>query len=340
MFYKNAAAIIVCYDATSRTSFEGMRRWLDEVRQNVNVMGQIMMQMGSNNNNSSTTSDGSSSAGIVVAIAALKTDLLQEKNGGRITECAVPEQEVQQLAEALGVLYLPTSAKHDQNVGELFLEVADRVLENRQVVGGVVGGGLLNNKDNNMLLDKDKFGTNLNNSPTITSDDRIKITSPRNHRDQFDKYYVSGNNDNDHGDNDTTRRQQHPHGNINGDILQPNTDDDQHDTSFHSDTPKKEKKSNNSRRSSHDTDHHKHGRPITPSTDGTASTKNEEGDGDHPILAEDKNKQNKIRKKKVKTSVNNNDGLFCEEDEDDEPYGYTCQPVACGAGDGAGCIVQ
>ena len=92
MFYKNAAAIIVCYDATSRTSFEGMRRWLDEVRQNVNVMGQIMMQMGSNNNNSSTTSDGSSSAGIVVAIAALKTDLLQEKNGGRIRECAVPEQ--------------------------------------------------------------------------------------------------------------------------------------------------------------------------------------------------------------------------------------------------------
>ena len=51
----------------------------------------------------------------------------------------MPEYEVTQLAEALGVIYLPTSAKTDYNVQLLFRSVADRVLQNRKIVqnGGI-----------------------------------------------------------------------------------------------------------------------------------------------------------------------------------------------------------
>ena len=150
MFYNNAAAVIVCYDVTRRESFEGMRGWLDEVRRKVKVGEEV-----------------------VLAIAALKTDLLQS---GSVAE--VPEYEVQQLAEALGVIYLPTSAKSGANVEQLFVGVADEVLQIRQQNGGVMPGG------------KDILVTPRHNlqHPTPASDGRVKIVSPRR-RDQFDHYY-------------------------------------------------------------------------------------------------------------------------------------------------------
>ena len=162
MFYKNAAAIIVCYDVTSRQSFDGMRLWLDEVRRKVKV-----------------------GEDVVVAIAALKTDLLQNhQHGQQQEEPAVPEYEVEQLAEALNVIYLPTSAKTNLNVTNLFHCVADRVLQYR------TGGG---NDDNSMLL---------LNRDDLNSSSRVKVTtSPRRVRDQYDKYYVKENSE---SENNTT----------------------------------------------------------------------------------------------------------------------------------------
>jgi Ras-related protein Rab-5C len=114
MFYKTASAIIICYDATRRDTFDGMRTWLDEVRRRVRV-GQD----------------------VVVAIAALKTDLLKLndndgiRGGGVVAKVAVPDYEVEQLAEALGFIYFPTSAKTGLNIHALFQSVADRVLQYR-----------------------------------------------------------------------------------------------------------------------------------------------------------------------------------------------------------------
>ena len=44
-------------------------------------------------------------------------------------ELFVPEKEVEQLAETLGVIYMPTSAKTNWNVTALFQRVTDRVLQ-------------------------------------------------------------------------------------------------------------------------------------------------------------------------------------------------------------------
>jgi len=85
---------------------------------------------------------------VVVAIVALKTDLLHghhyqgnnEYNSN--TSEAVPEYEVEQLAQALNVMYIPTSSKLDVNVTSLFQRVAEEVLERRKrgVVAGMVAG--------------------------------------------------------------------------------------------------------------------------------------------------------------------------------------------------------
>ena len=102
MFYRDAAAVIVCYDVCSRESFEEMRGWLDELR----------VKTGEKE--------------VVMAIAGLKADLLGEFGN------VVPEREVELLADTLGLIYVTTSAKEDQNVTTLFQRVADQVLQNRR----------------------------------------------------------------------------------------------------------------------------------------------------------------------------------------------------------------
>ena len=157
MFYKNAAAVIVCYDATDPQSFEGMRMWLDEVRRKVNV-----------------------GTDVVLAIAALKTDLLDDSNTH--TQMAVPEYEVKQLAEALGVIYLPTSAKTNMNVNALFQCVSDRVLEYRTNNNNTLVSMGQQHQNGNCLLNRDDLSSSARSKPRV--------------RDQYDKYY---NNDNSNG---------------------------------------------------------------------------------------------------------------------------------------------
>ena len=149
-----------CYDVTSRESFEGMRRWLEGVR------------------SATPRSGGGKSDGVVLAIAGLKSDLL--------TYDSVPEAEASALAEALGAIHVPTSAKADVGVDELFRGVADMVLMNSRVVGrggiatpsvrGGSAGGTQQHPPSSTRLD----GTD----PSPASDGARK---PR--RDQFDRYH-------------------------------------------------------------------------------------------------------------------------------------------------------
>ncbi|KAL7531508.1 hypothetical protein ACHAXR_004082 [Thalassiosira sp. AJA248-18] len=302
MFYKDAAAVIVCYDVTRRESFEGMRVWLDEVRQR---------KKGAGNDDE-----------LVVAIAGLKTDLLQEKKNETM---AVPEQEVEQLAEALGVIYLPTSAKTDRNVEALFQCVADRVLQNRQQnhnAGGMnhdatammnSSDGILGGSSNGMLV-----GNYTNNNAALSSDDRIKIISPRK-RDQFDKFY------------DSTNKNDGNNGNSNHHDSSGVGAMDENNTSISSEKSRRGSSSSNinhgNSKNAGKNDH----RSTTPSTDAGTSTAT-----DHELLAEGNKKGTKKKKKKEQES----NGLCDATCEVDEPY-YACQPIACGAGSGSsGCTVQ
>lgn len=155
MFYRDAAAVIVCYDVCSRESYDEMRNWLDELRQKTNE-------------------------DVVVAIAGLKADLMNEF-GTQI----VPEREVELLADTLGVIYLPTSAKADQNVSTLFQRVADQVLHNRreariQMKKSEEMGEPVSNGENGHHSQLDLNDTTANHHPSGRD-------SPR--RSKYDKKY-------------------------------------------------------------------------------------------------------------------------------------------------------
>ena len=95
MYYKNAAAAIVCYDVTSPKSFETLKYWVDELQQNVPA------------------------GRICVAICATKCDLVPNPD----------TTQAEQLAQATGAMFMATSAKSNSNVTLLFEQVAERVLQ-------------------------------------------------------------------------------------------------------------------------------------------------------------------------------------------------------------------
>mmetsp|Transcript_26134 Transcript_26134/g.52083 ORF Transcript_26134/g.52083 Transcript_26134/m.52083 type:complete len:290 (+) Transcript_26134:393-1262(+) len=113
MYYRTAAAAIVCYDITSAKSFRIMKDWLDELHRNIPA------------------------GSIVIAIAATKKDLTSLEE--------VPHAEAEDLARDLGAIFVDTSAKENEGVDDIFGAVAERVLRFREQDGSVIpvtpGGG-------------------------------------------------------------------------------------------------------------------------------------------------------------------------------------------------------
>lgn len=172
MYYRNAAAAIVCYDSTCRKSFDVMREWLEELHKNVPA------------------------GSIVLAIAATKNDLIPFTDA----ETLVPAKEAEELAAALGAIYVDTSAKSNDNVNDLFLRVSERVLRFREharkgliktnrdipVTPGATANGASSAirsggmpDDSMMSGDGGANGTRTAlDEQTILADDTGKVTSP------------------------------------------------------------------------------------------------------------------------------------------------------------------
>lgn len=143
MYYKNAAAAIVCYDVTDANSYRIMTEWLDELHRNIPA------------------------GTMVIAIAATKCDKIRkpaktsEKKETESTEdvdknmplpsCdeneqpshsqpAIPLHEAERLAQTLGAIFVKTSAKDNEGVDDLYKRVAERVLRYRkQSESGIQG---------------------------------------------------------------------------------------------------------------------------------------------------------------------------------------------------------
>ncbi len=155
MYYRSAAAAIICYDVNSRPSYKVMTEWLDELHRSIPA------------------------GSIVIAIAATKFDTIQQhqqqshtddqqagtpqqqnrqhhqqiplpfpgaSSSSSSTNCSMEDnqqspthinsssngialhREAENLARTLGHIYVPTSAKENLGINELFQQIAERVL--------------------------------------------------------------------------------------------------------------------------------------------------------------------------------------------------------------------
>eukprot|EP00577_Skeletonema_sp_RCC1716_P014286 CAMPEP_0113404990 /NCGR_PEP_ID=MMETSP0013_2-20120614/18701_1 /TAXON_ID=2843 ORGANISM="Skeletonema costatum, Strain 1716" /NCGR_SAMPLE_ID=MMETSP0013_2 /ASSEMBLY_ACC=CAM_ASM_000158 /LENGTH=460 /DNA_ID=CAMNT_0000290663 /DNA_START=91 /DNA_END=1473 /DNA_ORIENTATION=+ /assembly_acc=CAM_ASM_000158 len=272
-YYSTSSAILLGYDVTSRSSYEEMRLWLNELRTSVHFHV------------------------VVVAIVALKTDLLHgthhhhyhgnnEYNSN--TSEAVPEYEVEQLAQALNVMYIPTSSKLDVNVTSLFQRVAEEVLVRRKrgVVAGMQAGdyGYSNNgrqlKKNGGLGGGGLGGRyhSSGNGSGGGNNDTTRPSSPVSSKDLYGKYYENdGKKKNSNGNSNNNVDSNHDHrddSNTSSSMMLPNDIMNGNNSSTHNNndndamsTPSDKKKSNHKRRrSSNKPQQHKESSTSTSST--------------------------------------------------------------------------
>lgn len=100
MYYRNAHAAILVYDATSPESFEKVAGWVSE------------LQLHANND-------------ILMILCANKSDLRDSA-----PENCVNAQEASNYAKEIGAVHFHTSAKTGKGIDEVFSHVAKRLLDN------------------------------------------------------------------------------------------------------------------------------------------------------------------------------------------------------------------
>jgi len=94
-YYRGAAAAIVVYDITSSRSFKFMKRWVEELTR--------------------------FEPNAILAVAGNKCDLEETRQ--------VSREEGRQYAEQINAIFKETSAKRDENIEELFMEIGQALPE-------------------------------------------------------------------------------------------------------------------------------------------------------------------------------------------------------------------
>eukprot|EP00573_Skeletonema_grethae_P003032 CAMPEP_0201688922 /NCGR_PEP_ID=MMETSP0578-20130828/2587_1 /ASSEMBLY_ACC=CAM_ASM_000663 /TAXON_ID=267565 /ORGANISM="Skeletonema grethea, Strain CCMP 1804" /LENGTH=433 /DNA_ID=CAMNT_0048173401 /DNA_START=47 /DNA_END=1348 /DNA_ORIENTATION=+ len=209
-YYSTSSAILLGYDVTSRSSYEGMRAWLNELRTTISFHV------------------------VVVAIVALKTDLLHVPAHGGGAEVAVQEYEVEQLAQALNVLYVPTSSKLDVNVTSLFSRVAEEVLVRRKRGSNSQNGNLLWNNGGASLQFSNGGGRRKKERASSGNTETTRSSSPMSSKELYGKYYGPTDNtttnttkSNGGGNHNTVDGGNHDHlddSNTSSSMMLPNND--------------------------------------------------------------------------------------------------------------------
>lgn len=102
MYYRDAAAGLVVYDITNSESFRRAKMWVKEIR-------------------------AANGPNMIIAIVGNKLDLATD--GKR----QVNRQEVSEYAEENELIFMETSARRGDNVGEIFLTVAKQIAAKQQI---------------------------------------------------------------------------------------------------------------------------------------------------------------------------------------------------------------
>ena len=100
-YYKNAIGALLVYDITKKSSFDHLKNWLDNVREN-------------------------SSRNIKIILIGNKTDLEDKRE--------VTFQEGEEFAKNNGLFFLETSAKNFININESFNKLTEEIYDNIEIL--------------------------------------------------------------------------------------------------------------------------------------------------------------------------------------------------------------
>jgi Ras-related protein Rab-2A len=100
-YYKNAIGALLVYDITKKSSFDHLKNWLDNIREN-------------------------SSRNIKIILIGNKTDLEDKRE--------VTFEEGEEFAKNNGLFFLETSAKNFTNINESFNKLTEEIYDNIEIL--------------------------------------------------------------------------------------------------------------------------------------------------------------------------------------------------------------
>lgn len=101
LYYKDAAAAIICYDVSDEKTFQSVYYWINQM-----------------NENASQSGDGSN---FVMALAGNKCDLDP-------AQVKIPLETAIEVAKKHNMIHAETSAKSGKGVQELFKKIAEKIV--------------------------------------------------------------------------------------------------------------------------------------------------------------------------------------------------------------------
>lgn len=96
-YYRGAHGMIIAFDITNKSSFNNIEQWMRSVK-----------NFGSENS--------------IKILIGTKSDLIEERQ--------VSKEEIDTLVDELGISYIETSAKENNNINELFITICKEILTN------------------------------------------------------------------------------------------------------------------------------------------------------------------------------------------------------------------
>ncbi|KAL4438908.1 hypothetical protein ABPG74_016628 [Tetrahymena malaccensis] len=96
LYYRDTHAALIVYDITNKTSFEVLKKWVSELREH-------------------------GPANITIAVVGNKVDLIEREE--------VKYDDAKSYANQLNAIFQYTSAKENQNIESLFVQIAEKVEE-------------------------------------------------------------------------------------------------------------------------------------------------------------------------------------------------------------------
>lgn len=96
-YYRGAHGMIIAFDITNKKSFTNIERWMRDVK-----------NFGSENS--------------IKILIGTKSDLIEERQ--------ISKEEIDTLVDELGISYIETSAKENNNINELFVTICKEILIN------------------------------------------------------------------------------------------------------------------------------------------------------------------------------------------------------------------
>lgn len=125
-YYRGTHGVIIVYDVTNGDSFANVRRWLEEIQNNCDVVNKVLGEV-----NAAGSAATICLLGILCITYSLSLSLAVGNKNDDPDRKVVITEDAQRFARQMDIELFETSAKDNLNVEDMFLSITRQVLNHK-----------------------------------------------------------------------------------------------------------------------------------------------------------------------------------------------------------------